>query len=139
MTVLRGIGYALAALLALAAVMVGWALWAWRDIPVAELEARYGGPDLRTATVDGVPFRYRLEGAGPGRPVVVLIHSHFLDMRMWDPWMPVLLPEFAVLRYDLPAHGLTGPDPSGRYSVARDADLLDGLLRHAGRSARARW
>jgi pimeloyl-ACP methyl ester carboxylesterase len=98
---------------------------AWRDLPASMLEARYGGDDLAVATIDGVDIRYRLSGSGPP---LVLIHSHFLDMGMWDGWMPALTPHFQVLRYDLSGHGLTGPDPGGRYEVARDVELLTGLL-----------
>lgn len=132
LTALRYIGYFLLGLLALAVVLVSWSLWAWRDIPVAELEQKHGGPELRMAVVDGVPFRYRLEGADGGKPVLVLIHSHFFDMRMWDAWMPTLLPDFAVFRYDMPAHGLTGADPSNVYNLPREARLLEGLLQQAG-------
>jgi pimeloyl-ACP methyl ester carboxylesterase len=100
---------------------------AWRDLPVEMLEARYGGDNLAVATIDGVGIRYRLSGTGAP---LVLIHSHFFDMSMWDGWLPTLTPHFQVLRYDLSGHGLTGPDPSGRYTVARDVELLTGLLDH---------
>jgi pimeloyl-ACP methyl ester carboxylesterase len=116
---------ALALLAALAYVVYGSI--AWRDLPVGTLEARYGGEDLAVASIDGVDIRYRLSGSGAP---LVLIHSHFFDMGMWDGWLPTLTPHFQVLRYDLSGHGLTGPDPSGRYSVARDVELLTGLLDH---------
>ena len=127
--VLRWIGKALLGLLMTLLLGLGayaaYAHWAWADLPVAPLEAKYGDANLRTASVDGVPIRYRLEGSGPA---LVLIHSHYFDMRMWDAWLPALTPHFTVLRYDLSGHGLTGPDPSGDYTVARDVRLLTGLL-----------
>lgn len=100
---------------------------AWRDIPVATLESKYGDPTLQTAVVDGVPLRYRVEGT-PGATWLVLIHSHFMDMRMWDGWVEALGDQYRILRYDLSGHGLTGPDASGVYQVARDVALLEGLL-----------
>ena len=103
-----------------------YAHWTWRDIPVAALEQKYGDSALRTAVVDGVSLRYRLEGSGPA---LVLIHSHYMDMTMWEAWLPLLTPHFSVLRYDLSGHGLTGPDPSGEYSVDRDVKLLESLLK----------
>lgn len=125
MILLRGLGYLLLAVLAATALYVVYALIAWRDIPVAEMESRYGGPDVRIAEVDGVPIRYRRAGRGPA---VVLIHNHFMDMGIWDAWAPALAEHHTVLRYDLSGHGLTGPDPSGVYTVRRDVELLTGLL-----------
>lgn len=122
-----GLKRALLALLLALIAYVGYAHWAWRDIPVAQLEPRYGDDDLRIANIDGVPIRYRLSGSD-ARPVLVLIHSHYLDMTLWDAWLPQLTPHYRVLRYDLSGHGLTGPDASGVYTVARDVALLDGLL-----------
>lgn len=113
----------------LSCVYVAVALLAWSDIPVEDLEQRYGHAEIRVAEVDGVPFRYRLTGKLDGRrPVLVLVHSHYLDMGMWQKWVSRLAADFTVLRYDLSGHGLTGPDRSGRYTVARDVELLDGLL-----------
>lgn len=129
MKLLRWLGKALLALfgLVLLAIVgyVAYAKIAWGDIAVEVMEAKYGGADLRVAQVDGVPMRYRLSGDGPA---VVLIHNHFMDMGIWDAWADALADQFTVLRYDLSGHGLTGPDPSGRYTVARDVELLTGLL-----------
>lgn len=124
-SLLRGLLRLLLALALLLAGYVAYAHWAWRDLPVAPLEAQYGGGNLQTALVDGVPIRYRLQGQGPA---LVLIHSHYFDMGMWDAWLEWLTPHFTVLRFDLSGHGLTGPDPGGIYTVARDVALLDGLL-----------
>ncbi len=123
----KGLAAILACLLLAVLAYVIYGRIAWRDLPASTLEARYGGDDLAIATIDGVDIRYRLTGEGPP---LVLIHSHFFDMGMWEDWLPTLTPHFQVLRYDLSGHGLTGPDPSGRYSVARDVELLTGLLDH---------
>lgn len=124
-TFLRWIGRLLLALLVLVVGFVIYGRWAWGDLPVAVLEQRYAPPELQRARVSGVEMAYTLNGEGP---LVVLIHSHFLEMGMWDAWLPALTPHFRVLRYDLSGHGLTGPDPSGVYRVTRDAELLAGLL-----------
>ncbi len=132
---LRGLMRAVAGLLLLLALLLGgyvaYASYAWRDVPVADLEQRYGGDELQQARIDGVSIRYRLHRADVVQaPVLVLIHSHFFDMGMWDAWVAQLRGAFTILRYDLSGHGLTGPDPSGRYTVARDVRLLTGLLDH---------
>ncbi len=127
MRVLAWIGRALALLLVLLLLGLAWLWWSNRDLPVEVLEARYGGDNLQVANILGVPLRYKVEGSGPP---VVLLHSHFYTMRMWQPWVEALREDYTVIRYDLTSHGLTGPDPSEDYSRQRGTDLLDGLLQH---------
>lgn len=119
----------LAAVILLGALLLtaGYLGWSNRDIPVAELEQRYGGQALERVTIDGVSLRYKVEGSGPP---LVLLHSHFYTMRQWQPWVNALAQQFTLVRYDLTSHGLTGPDPSEDYSRKRGAALLDGLLNH---------
>lgn len=114
-------------LLLLIAAYVIWVLLAYRDLPVEELEQRYGGNQLQKVMIDGVHLRYKVEGQGP---VLVLIHSHFFTMRQWQPWVDQLSGRFTLVRFDLTSHGLTGPDPSGDYSRERGSQLLTGLLDH---------
>lgn len=124
-----GLIYFLLLIVASIATYCGFAWWAWGDIPVQELEQKYGDADLKIAQIDGAPIRYRLQGqALSDQPTVVLVHSHFMDMQLWDQWLPLLTPHYSVLRYDLSGHGLTGPDESGIYTVERDVALLEGLL-----------
>ena len=130
-SLLRALLSLLLGLLVLLGGYAAYAHWAWRDLPPAMLEQQYGGPTLRSAVVDGVTMRYELTGAAE-KPVVVLIHSHFFEMGIWDGWLPRLAPGFRVLRYDLTGHGLTGPDPAGDYRVQRDVNLLAGLLAQLG-------
>jgi pimeloyl-ACP methyl ester carboxylesterase len=121
--------YPLVLLLSVIVLYVAWALIAFRDIPVEVLEAKYGGENLQRVEVEGVTLRYKVEGQGPA---LLLIHSHFYTMRMWQPWVDMLKDQFTIIRYDLTSHGLTGPDPTQDYTRARAADLIDGLLDHVG-------
>ena len=126
---LRLLGICLGVLLVGLMLAVALLWWSNRDIPMAELEARYGGPDLQRVEIDGVNLAYKVQGDGPP---LVLLHSHFYTMRLWQPWVDALSADFTVIRYDLTSHGLTGPDPSGDYSRARGTRLLAGLLDHLG-------
>ncbi len=112
----RSIGRILGVLAGLALTGLAIALWAYRDIPGAELEARYAGPASRFITIDGVRMHYRDEGAGP---VVVLFHANFSNLIDWDPWVDALRDRYRVVRVDMTSHGLTGPDPTGDYSLPR--------------------
>jgi pimeloyl-ACP methyl ester carboxylesterase len=119
------IGSGLLATLLVTAIL--YLAWTNRDLPLQELEERYGGAGLQRVTIDGVNLAYKVQGSGPP---LVLIHSHFYTMRQWQDWVDVLARDFTVIRYDLTSHGLTGPDPSGDYSRARGTALLAGLLDH---------
>jgi len=114
-------------LLALLTATTAWLWWSNRDISMEVLEHRYGGDNLRRLDVDGVNLAYKVEGEGPP---LVLIHSHFYTMRQWQPWVERLARDFTLIRFNLTSHGLTGPDPSGDYSRARGAFLLQALLDH---------
>jgi pimeloyl-ACP methyl ester carboxylesterase len=124
---LRILGTALGVIAGLLLLVLALLAWSNRDIPVAELEQRYGGQNLQRVNIDGVELRYKVEGSGPP---LVLLHSHFYTMRQWQPWVEALSGQFTLVRYDLTSHGLTGPDPSGDYSRARGIELLNGLLDH---------
>ncbi len=106
-----------------------WALWTYRDLSVEVLIERYGGDNLQVIDIDGLPLYYRLDGRPLGEaPVLLLIHSHFFNSRMWDGWVEPLADRFTLLRFDMSSHGLTGPDPSGDYSMARSLDIIHRLL-----------
>jgi pimeloyl-ACP methyl ester carboxylesterase len=127
--VFRFLGYTVVVLCTLVAIAIALLWFSNRDLPLIALEARYGGEKLRRVELDGVDLAYKVEGSGPP---LVLLHSHFYTMRLWQPWVDALARDFTVIRYDLTSHGLTGPDPSGDYSRKRGTDLLAGLLDHLG-------
>jgi pimeloyl-ACP methyl ester carboxylesterase len=115
--------YWLAGLAALA--IVALALWLYApDMPRAALEAAYPG-DYRT--VDGV--RMRLRDTGPrDATAVILLHGFGASLETWEPWAQALSARYRVIRFDLPGFGLTGPDPTGDYSDAREMKILAGLM-----------
>jgi pimeloyl-ACP methyl ester carboxylesterase len=121
----RVIGRILLVLVVLGLVGLGVALWAYRDIPAAELEARYAGPESRFIVIDGVRFHYRDEGEGP---VVVLFHANFSNLIDWDPWVEALKDRYRVVRLDMTSHGLTGPDPTGDYTLPRTLELTEKFI-----------
>jgi pimeloyl-ACP methyl ester carboxylesterase len=109
----------------LAVAGIAVAVWAYRDIPSEVLEARYAGPASRFITIDGVRMHYRDEGSGP---VVVLLHANFSNLIDWDPWVEALKDRYRVVRLDMTSHGLTGPDPTGDYSLPRTLELTERFL-----------
>ncbi|NBX41211.1 MAG: alpha/beta hydrolase, partial [Gammaproteobacteria bacterium] len=71
----------------------------------------------------------RDEGQGP---VVVLLHANYASLFMWDPWVRALEDRYRVIRIDLPAHGLTGPDPTGDYTLEHMQRIFEGFVAERG-------
>ncbi len=122
MRALRYLGYSLATLAVILAIALAVAAFVYRDIPAEVLEARYTTPASRFLNVDGVRIHYRDEGSGP---TIVLIHANFGSLLSWDGWVDALKGDYRIIRFDLTGHGLTGPDPSGDYSLARTVHLTE--------------
>ena len=101
----------------------------YRDTPVAEVEAKWATPPSQFVEIDGVRMHYRDEGAGP---VVVLLHANYSSLFMWEPWVVALRERYRVIRLDLPAHGLTGPEPSGNYTLERIQQLFEKFVDEKG-------
>lgn len=113
-----------------AAVVIGAAAaWIYRDKPAAEVEARWADERSRFVEIDGVRLHYRDEGEGP---VVVLLHANYSSLFMWEPWVSALKDGYRVIRVDLPAHGLTGPEPRGNYTLERIQYLIEAFIDSRG-------
>lgn len=117
---LRYLGYSCGGILVIAGTAFLVAAWVYRDIPAGVLEAKYANPASRFLNVDGVRIHYRDEGKGPP---LVLIHANFASLLSWDETVESLQATHRVLRFDMTGHGLTGPDPSGDYSLERTVEL----------------
>lgn len=128
---LRYLAWGLGGLVALGAVAFLVAAWVYRDIPAEVLEAKYTTPASKFLNVDGVRIHYRDEGSGPP---LVLIHANFGSLLSWDGWVKSLEDEHRVLRFDMTGHGLTGPDPSGDYSLERTVQLTERFVDSLGLS-----
>ncbi len=82
-----------------------------------------GTNDRGTLPVSGGELYYERAGEGPA---LVLVHSAFLDSRMWDPQMSTFTRHHTVIRYDVRGHGKsTGTE--GRVPAVDD---LTALLNH---------
>ncbi|MGI9309313.1 MAG: alpha/beta fold hydrolase [Gammaproteobacteria bacterium] len=119
---LRRAGYGIAGLVVVLLISTLIALVAYRDIPADVLEAKYANEESRFMHVDGVRIHFRDVGTGPP---VVLIHAHFANLIGWDPWVDALKQDYRVIRFDMTSHGLTGPDPSGDYTLERTIELTE--------------
>ena len=62
--------------------------------------------ELQTASPDGLPIAYEVQGQG--EPAVVLVHGWALDRHLWDEQVPRLARRHRVAALDLPGHGRSG-------------------------------
>lgn len=119
---LRILGYGLVAVCVGGLAAFAVAAFVYRDIPAEVLEARYANEASRFLNIDGVRIHYRDEGSGPP---VVLLHANFASLIGWDPWVEALADGYRVIRFDMTSHGLTGPDPTGDYTLERTIALTE--------------
>jgi pimeloyl-ACP methyl ester carboxylesterase len=101
----------------------------YRDVPASEVEAKWARPPSKFVVIDGVRLHYRDEGRGPA---VVLLHANYSSLFMWEPWVAKLRDDYRVIRVDLPAHGLTGPEPNGNYTLERIQTLFERFVDERG-------
>ncbi|MGI0052933.1 MAG: alpha/beta fold hydrolase, partial [Thermoplasmata archaeon] len=81
-------------------------------------------PSHGPASVDGRGLYCERVGAGPA---LVLIHSAFLDSRMWDPQVEVFGRGRTIVRYDVRGRGRSTGERQGGSDAEDLEQLLDGL------------
>jgi pimeloyl-ACP methyl ester carboxylesterase len=125
--VVRRVGYVLGAMVVLLAIV--YLSRMRRDIPLATLKTRWAGGTSQFLAVDGMDVHVRDEGSGPA---VVLLHGTSSSLHTWDGWAERLRHRYRVVRFDLPAFGLTGPSPARDYSIDAYAAVVDHVTRRLG-------
>ncbi|MGD2133494.1 MAG: alpha/beta fold hydrolase [Maricaulaceae bacterium] len=104
----------------------------WRDVLNETFESAWDGMTTdRIIEANGFRLRVREQGSRRRRPVV-LIHGFSQSLESWDAWADDLARDHRVIRFDLPGHGLSGPDPERRYSNDETVGALSGLIEAMG-------
>ena len=75
--------------------------------------------------IDGMQLHYREEGKGFP---IVLVHGTAASLHTWDAWTKELTKNYRVIRMDLPAFGLTGPNKNADYSIENYTKFLHQFL-----------
>jgi len=127
MKYLRIAGWILGGMIAVLFIAFLAAVWVYRDIPADVLEARYANSASRFMNVAGVRIHYRDEGPRDA-PVIVLVHANFASLLGWGSWSEALRDSYRVIRFDMTSHGLTGPDPTGDYTLERTMELTEKFI-----------
>jgi pimeloyl-ACP methyl ester carboxylesterase len=102
------------------------------DRPVEELADRWAPPPSTFVELDGMRVHLRDEGPSNDLTPLVLIHGTSASLHTWDGWTESLISERRVIRFDLPAFGLTGPAPDNNYSADRYGQFVLKMMDRLG-------
>tara|TARA_B100000768_G_C11253301_1_gene365152 strand:+ start:306 stop:1247 length:942 start_codon:yes stop_codon:yes gene_type:complete len=97
----------------------------YSDISENDLKIAYANDASKFIEIDGMQVHYRDEGKGFP---IVLVHGTASSLHTWDDWSKELLKTNRVIRMDLPAFGLTGPNKTADYSIKAYTSFLNDLL-----------
>ena len=98
------------------------------DIPFEELKNKYTNEQSKFIPLMGMDIHYRDEGNKNDSIPLVLVHGTSSSLHTWDSIVPTLTDKKRVIRFDLPAFGLTGPSLERDYSIAFYNKFIDSLL-----------
>lgn len=104
------------------------ATWA-PDRSVQALSGRWAPSPSRFIEVEGMQVHVRDEGPREDPTPLVLLHGTSASLHTWDGWTQHLIPSRRVIRFDLPAFGLTGPHPKADYSIATYVRFVHAVMR----------
>ena len=113
--------------------VVGLCAIYWQnDIPLDVLYRKYANNESKFIQIDGMSVHYRDEGNQNDTIPVILIHGTGASLHTWEGWVAKLKAEHRVIRLDLPAYGLTGPNPTGDYSQDFYVEFMNHFLEKLG-------
>lgn len=98
------------------------------DKSVTELSKRWAPEPSKFLNVAGMNIHYRDEGPKSDKAPIVLIHGTSASLHTWDGWVEELKAQRRVIRFDLPAFGLTGPEPQNNYTIEHYAEVVIAVL-----------
>lgn len=105
----------------------------WKqDIPLEQLKKKYAPEPSRFIAVQGMEVHYRDEGNPQDTTPLVLLHGTGASLHTWEPCVRLLGTQYRIITLDLPAYGLTGPNPDGNYSPAFYVDFIAEFLSKIG-------
>ena len=98
------------------------------DRTVEELKARWAPPPSQFVQIAGMNMHLRDEGPSNDQTPIVLLHGTSASLHTWDGWVQALKDSHRVIRYDMPAFGLTGPSPDGNYTIENYVRVVIAVL-----------
>jgi len=109
-------------------ILLGYLLYV-PDIAVEELKEKYCDDQSQFMEIQGMQVHYKVEGTGPP---LVLIHGTASSLHTWDSWTKHLIGNYKVIRMDIPAFGITGPNSGNDYSINSYVNFIHEFLEILG-------
>jgi pimeloyl-ACP methyl ester carboxylesterase len=107
-------------------------VFAHRDIPKSILVLKYSNSHSKFMPIMGMNVHYRDEGNALDTNPLVLIHGTSSSLHTWEKVTAILnttsYDNKRVISLDMPAFGLTGPNPENKYSYENFTQVIDSLL-----------
>lgn len=95
-----------------------------------ELKKKYANTSSKFLAFDDMQVHYKIEGEG--KPIV-LVHGTGASLQTWDEWTDSLVKNnYKVIRIDMPAFGITGPNKTNDYTSKMYVDFFDRFLHQIG-------
>lgn len=127
---LKFIKSSLIVLISLLVILVS--VFAQKDIPKQEMIKKYTNSDSKFIPIMGMNVHYRDQGNALDSIPLVLIHGTSSSLHTWEKVSTILnQPSYGnkrVISLDMPAFGLTGPNPANAYSYDHFIQVIDSLL-----------
>ena len=107
-------------------------VFAQKDIPKDILVTKYSNAHSKFMPIMGMNVHYRDEGNALDSIPLVLIHGTSSSLHTWEKVVSILNTNSygnkRVITLDMPAFGLTGPNPENKYSYENFNQVIDSLL-----------
>ena len=88
----------------------------------------YSSTASKFMPVLGMNVHYRIEGNESDSVPLVLIHGTSASLHTWDSLTLLLSGKKKIIRFDLPAFGLTGPNKENTYNADVYSVFVDSVL-----------
>jgi pimeloyl-ACP methyl ester carboxylesterase len=113
--------------------LIGLILGYQANISLETLKSKYALFPSKFVEIDGLQVHYREEGTLKVDTIpLVLIHGTGASLHTWDGWADTLKNDFRLVRLDLPAYGLTGPNATNEYPMKYYVTFLAKFLQKLG-------
>ena len=113
----------------LAVILIAVFALAERDKKLTDLVPLYTNNASKFIPVLGMQVHYRIEGVETDTVPLVLIHGTSSSLHTWDSLTLLLSGKKKIIRFDLPAFGLTGPNKENTYN-ADVYNIMHSIIKH---------
>jgi pimeloyl-ACP methyl ester carboxylesterase len=124
----KSLGYILFSLVVISFIL--FAFFSEKDIPRDQLIPKYTNASSQFIPLMGMQVHYRDEGVSSDSIPLLLIHGTSSSLNTWDSVVLFLKDKRRLISMDLPAFGLTGPNPENAYSFSYYNQFLDSFLQY---------